>query len=777
MLSTKTHNRRVRFENLESRKLLATLADIDLDGDLDIVDRGAWHENHDSYGNFTRRDLSFSSDSIPADLDGDGDVDLATAVGWYANTDGSGTFSDLRSFDVPPDFAADEYKLIDAGFGGHMDVMARQGDRAILFRNDGAGQFSKADEIEIAGLVDATDIDMDGDLDGLVHERLPETRVVVHVNNGDRFAKNVWHRDVPINELNDIRARTTSSRFADFDNDGSIDVLSDQIFDDQMSIALLQINNGRAAPGDTRTYSCIDFCRFLIDDFEQDGTVDLVGDSTLGSLHVYSSGGQRWRHDWFASYKDGGDINGDGFIDILSDRTEWYDGETGLRHIPGEATPLESGRFVFVRSQHPLPDRDELIGPVEKLVVGHFDSDNLFDSLYSNATGIAIQFGDGETRELVGGRSNLANVQIVDMDGDGDSDVAGTHGRTLFWIENLGDGRFNESFTFATSGRMEDIRDIEFADFNQDGLMDVVAGKTTTFRVFLNQGRGQRFETIPVNWDGVTVNWMATSDMDLDGDQDIFVAGQWDSEDGLRNYTHRWIKNDGAEFFSQVTSIRPLDREREYTLGDINNDGTQDLIVNSSFQAGWYESIVGTFHSLPNGTRYEVMDIDQDGRNDIAYVESNGRAVWRPGIDDAGGFGDANLLNTSSVFQSLDHDLDGDIDFLSFLSPGILTISERYLTGDSNKDGIVNSRDLVQVFREGQFEDSIQRNSTFETGDWNGDGDFTTADLVLLFQTGNYSSAVAIAPVANRIAAAIAADHFFDLFHEKNEQSRKNATP
>lgn len=58
--------------------------------------------------------------------------------------------------------------------------------------------------------------------------------------------------------------------------------------------------------------------------------------------------------------------------------------------------------------------------------------------------------------------------------------------------------------------------------------------------------------------------------------------------------------------------------------------------------------------------------------------------------------------------------------------------------GDTNLDGIFNSRDLVNVFIPGEYEDDIQGNSTWVEGDWNGDGDFGTRDLVLAFMSGKY---------------------------------------
>ena len=62
----------------------------------------------------------------------------------------------------------------------------------------------------------------------------------------------------------------------------------------------------------------------------------------------------------------------------------------------------------------------------------------------------------------------------------------------------------------------------------------------------------------------------------------------------------------------------------------------------------------------------------------------------------------------------------------------------RSLPGDANRDGLFDSSDLVKVFVAGEYEDSIEDNSTWMAGDWNGDGEFDSSDLVMAFQTGMY---------------------------------------
>jgi hypothetical protein len=54
--------------------------------------------------------------------------------------------------------------------------------------------------------------------------------------------------------------------------------------------------------------------------------------------------------------------------------------------------------------------------------------------------------------------------------------------------------------------------------------------------------------------------------------------------------------------------------------------------------------------------------------------------------------------------------------------------------GDVNLDGTFDSSDLVLLFQGRQYEDGIEKNSTWYEGDFNGDQEFDSRDLVYLFQ-------------------------------------------
>ena len=125
------------------------------------------------------------------------------------------------------------------------------------------------------------------------------------------------------------------------------------------------------------------------------------------------------------------------------------------------------------------------------------------------------------------------------------------------------------------------------------------------------------------------------------------------------------------------------------------------------------------------------------------------RVVIHEGAHHPFDFNQDRLLNVADIDQLtaavrnstsnriFDTDVDGQIDWqdIEVLTRAYLDV----LPGDANLDESFDSRDLVQVFTYGQFEDRVDNNSGWAQGDWDGNGDFTTADLTRAFQVGQYA--------------------------------------
>lgn len=121
------------------------------------------------------------------------------------------------------------------------------------------------------------------------------------------------------------------------------------------------------------------------------------------------------------------------------------------------------------------------------------------------------------------------------------------------------------------------------------------------------------------------------------------------------------------------------------------------------------------------GSRKIVGDVSGDGIVDDRDIDQLCIAIsfgGNPNFD----------LNSDGEVNS------ADLDYL--IGPVLGTV-----IGDSNLDGIFNSGDFVTVFRAGEYEDRIPRNSGWAEGDWNCDGDFGSSDLVTAFQANTFTRA------------------------------------
>lgn len=101
-----------------------------------------------------------------------------------------------------------------------------------------------------------------------------------------------------------------------------------------------------------------------------------------------------------------------------------------------------------------------------------------------------------------------------------------------------------------------------------------------------------------------------------------------------------------------------------------------------------------------------------------------------------------------------DYNEDGSVDTLDLnhLIRNILGTS----FGDANLDGVFNSTDLIQIFAVNEYEDGIDRNSTWSEGDWNCDGEFNSLDLIWAFRDGTYEAAMVASSLGNDDQHALA---------------------
>jgi hypothetical protein len=194
-------------------------ADLDGDNDMDVLtvstgtDKVIWFENLDGLGNFSVEKVINSNTNGPlsvyaADLDGDGDLDVISnspadnKVFWYENLDGQGTsFDSEKIISQNLIFPFDVYAA-DLDNDGDMDVLAvsSNDDKVVWFENlDGFGDFGIeqiiTNETDLTRSVYAADIDNDGDMDVLSASK---------IDNKIAWYKNLTPLGINENENEDI---------------------------------------------------------------------------------------------------------------------------------------------------------------------------------------------------------------------------------------------------------------------------------------------------------------------------------------------------------------------------------------------------------------------------------------------------------------------------------------------------------------------------------------------------------------------------------------------
>ncbi len=217
----------------------AGVADLDADGDLDIVIANEFRPNilllNDGAGRFSdgssrlpaaNRD---SEDVGIADFDGDGDLDIVVVseddrINELYFNNGTGRFTD-EGARLPVEGTTNGVVVADVNGDGFPDVLfANNGQDAIII-NDGAGSFVDETAERLPRSTDVTqdlelgDVDGDGDLDLVVAN---EGANALYINDGAGHFSDETTARIPRREGGE---ETREADFGDVDGDGDLDLL------------------------------------------------------------------------------------------------------------------------------------------------------------------------------------------------------------------------------------------------------------------------------------------------------------------------------------------------------------------------------------------------------------------------------------------------------------------------------------------------------------------------------------------------------------------------
>jgi hypothetical protein len=264
--------------------------------------------------------------------------------------------------------------------------------------------------------------------------------------------------------------------------------------------------------------------------------------------------------------------------------------------------------------------------------IGDIDGDGFLDVLAASSTDNGeglfwYHYPDWKKVNIHPG-SFTTDMQVGDVDGDGDMDAIIPKGKwkgtSVWWYENPrpsgnpAQGQWKEHF-IGNAGS----HDVEVADMNGDGKLDVVV-REDTLTLFLQNNRD--------SWTKVLLAVRPTEgtclgDIDGDGDMDIAMNGVWlenplPSGDPAKD---RWVERAFASDCPAQAGVH---------IADIDGDGRVDILVAPSESAHgrlvWYETAdprtaLWTEHVIGEDVSYlhtfKTGDMDGNGTTDIVTAE------------------------------------------------------------------------------------------------------------------------------------------------------------
>lgn len=557
------------------------VADLDNDGDLDVVATGDfvstvnWWENTTGNGlNWTEHTIDFShsggSGVDVADMDGDGDIDVfgsaeaGDEITWYANPHISGGARSggpsSENFGTWTETTIDN--SLNGAYGVHAVDLDGDGDIDVLgaARNEAGGSnidvayyenlgdnvtFSKrrvAGFFDNARSVSTFDIDKDGDLD--ITSSSPNLTEI------SWWMAETIHTSVTYPEettLDDTFMGSRSVDAGDLDGDGDLDIIACAFDDDE--VAWWENTNGDGSNWSMRIVDqAFDGARSVeAADMDGDGDLDIVGSAQFDNDIVWyenlDGSGTSWSKHIVETNFLGArravtvDLDRDGDIDILGAAADakditWYrnngDGSSFVPDIIEDNYDRAISTFAA-----------DIDGDGDIDALGAADSiDDI--TWWENLDGVGGMWSTAKTIDSF--YSQPGFVSAADMDCDGDIDVLGAAegGDEITWWENdNGDG---SAWTKHTVDSFNQATSVLAADFDADGDPDLLGSAFKDggkIHLWLNNGDALSWTELVITDDFYGAGWVEAADMDRDGDLDVMATAErddfvsyWDNRGG-----------------------------------------------------------------------------------------------------------------------------------------------------------------------------------------------------------------------------------------------------
>lgn len=387
--------------------------------------------------------------------------------------------------------------------------------------------------------------------------------------------------------------------------------------------------------------------------FDIDGQVRDVIDPYMGADETFDSPPNLFtaRRDYaiaVAGHRfDSGDLNGDGSVDIAVAVAPQLGGPGGITVFVNDG----SGEFIDP-NELTIAFSDDDIWTVE---IADLDGQNGPDLIATTDDTIWISYAAGggtffEAGPLPGCPACVNDdIDVADLDGDGDLDLMlryegdiafGDPGVLIDYL-NLGDHDFYPTSNFWNGEVVMHPSQTRFADFDNDGLLDIVVSDVVNgeFAVQFNLGLDASDEWLGYN-DGTTYSVsnkdLFAADFDGDGSPDVMTQEFFDilSVDSLT-----LLRNIGGgllgfpelldtDNYREPVRFVPLDYDGDGALDIVTANVTGDISLLLNDGTGHFERVVAcdTTAHIGNITWHKDIltdDFNGDGKPDVALLWSN----------------------------------------------------------------------------------------------------------------------------------------------------------
>lgn len=335
----------------------------------------------------------------------------------------------------------------------------------------------------------------------------------------------------------------------------------------------------------------------------------------------------------------------------------------------------------------PAPDN-----VARSVAVADYDSDGDEDVYLGAlpATSALLLANDGQFKDIADSAGlhhdgTDLDAVFVDYDNDGFLDLFVVNDAANRLYKNVGVGKFEEVAASAGLANSENAKRALFADYDHDGDLDLYLlcdGRNRYYRNNLDGTFSDLSASIELCQGKELSHDAVFADFDDDGDLDVFIANSSGGNVIFSNKRQGHFENISAKALPAQDML-----SRAAAIGDYNNDGLPDLFVagkapsqsqllvnlGTAFVADTTTSALSSDLDKIVVTEAEFMDFDNDGFLDLLLVASADNAGRRLHL--FRGLGGGKFEDRSSVIPDslgavqsvapLDYDNDGDLDLLT----------------------------------------------------------------------------------------------------------------